>query len=137
MLQLASSLDAAAVGAGKQAPKFTLKKPPKDFAFVGVTNRPDLIDPALLRRFARVVTLGPPDFEERVSILTSLLRAGGIQDGLDVRSAASRTEGWTRGDLRSVVDDVVRMAAGGPTAPADLETALEERSRVIGLVRVG
>jgi cell division protease FtsH len=136
MLQLSTALDEIAAPATRPASFLGVKSRPKPaFAFVGVTSRPDLIDPAILRRFARVVTLGSPDLEERSSILAGLLQAAGAPESLDLRAAASGTEGWTRGDLRSCVDDVVRMAAGRPPSAADLESALAARERVRGLVR--
>ena len=136
MLQLSTSLDEIAAPAARPAAFLGVKSRPKPaFAFVGVTNRPDLIDPAILRRFARVVALGPPELDERASILAGLLQAAGASEGLDPRAAASRTEGWTRGDLRSCVDDVVRLAAGRLPSAADLDVALAARERVRGLVR--
>jgi SpoVK/Ycf46/Vps4 family AAA+-type ATPase len=108
-------------------------RPKPVFAFVGVTNRPDLIDPAILGRFARVVTLGPPDLEERASILAGLFRAVGSAENLDMRAAAWCTEGWTRGDLRHYVDDVARMATGRTPSAADFDAA---RERVRSLIRV-
>ena len=91
MLQLATSLDALAAPTTTRGwSMLARKRPPKPFAFVGVTNRPDLIDPAILRRFARVVTVGPPDLEERASILADLLRAAGAPGALDLSAAATR-----------------------------------------------
>jgi cell division protease FtsH len=136
MLQLSASLDEIAAPAPRRASFLGVKSRPKPaFAFVGVTNRPDLIDAAILRRFARVVTLGPPDLDERASILAGLLQAAGAPEGLDLHAAVSRTEGWTRGDLHSCVDDMVRTAAGRPPSAADLQAALAARERVLGLVR--
>jgi cell division protease FtsH len=138
MLQLAASLDAlSAPTTTKRSSLLARKRPrPKPFAFVGVTNRPDLIDPALLQRFARVVTVGPPDREERASILADLLRAAGFPDGLDLNTAAARTEGWTRGDLRACADDVLRTAAGRAPTGADLDAALAARQRVRDFIDV-
>jgi cell division protease FtsH len=136
MLQLSTSLDEIAAPAAGPISFLGVKSRPKPaFVFVDVTNRPDLIDPAILRRFARVVTLGPPDLEERASILAGLLQAAGAPEALDRHAAASCTEGWTRGDLRSCVEDAVRMAAGRPPSAADLNAALAARERVRGLVR--
>jgi cell division protease FtsH len=136
MLQLSASLDGiAAPAAGTASFLGVTSRPKAAFAFVGVTNRPDLIDPAILQRFARVVTLGPPDLQERASILAGLLSAAGAPETLDLRDAASRTEGWTRGDLRICVDDVVRMAAGRRPSAGDLDAALAARERVRGLLR--
>lgn len=136
MLQLATALDEIANPTARPARFLGVKKrSTRAFAFVGVTNRPDLIDPAILRRFAHVVTLGPPDPEERASILAALLHAAGAPVHIDLPAAASRTEGWTRGDLRSCVDDIVRAAAGRPPSAADLEAALTARERVRGLVQ--
>jgi cell division protease FtsH len=135
MLQLASALDEIANPAARPARFLGVKRRSAPaFAFVGVTSRPDLIDPAILRRFAHVVTLGPPDLEERVSILAALLHRAGAPVQIDLHAAASRTEGWTRGDLRSCVDDLVRTAAGRPPSAADLDAAIATRERVRGLV---
>ena len=131
MLQLSTSLDAlAAPTTTKRSSILARKRPPKPFAFVGVSNRPDLIDPAILRRFARVVTLGPPELDERASILADLLRADVAPGSLDLNAAATRTEGWTRGDLRSCADDVLRATAGRQPTAADLDAALAARQRV-------
>ncbi len=135
MMQLSTSLDQLAVRTAEPKSFFRLRGGSgHTFAFIGVTNRPDLLDPALLRRFARVVALGPPDHQERVSILTELLKAAGA-GGVDVNALASRSEGWTRGDLRSCVDDAVRTAAGNALSAMHLDAAIAARERVVGLVR--
>jgi len=136
MLQLSTSLDGIASPPARPSSFLGLKRQPaRAFAFVGVTNRPDLIDPAILRRFARVVRLGPPDLDERASILARLLQVAGAPESLDGRVAASRTEGWTRGDLRICVDDAVRMAAKHSLSAADLDAAIAAREQVRALVR--
>jgi cell division protease FtsH len=137
MMQLCSSLDELAMRTAE--PKSLLGRlrggSAPTFAFIGVTNRPDLLDPAALRRFARVVTLGPPDPQERVSILADLLKAAGAGGDIDVNALASRSEGWTRGDLRSCVDDAVRAAAGTAPSATHLAAAIAAREGVVGLVR--
>ena len=135
MLQLASSLDGIGAPTAQPAGFLRLKARTRPaFAFIGVTSRPDLIDAAILRRFARVLTLEPPELEERASILTSLAQAAGLTAGFDLRAAASRTGGWTRGDLRSLVDDLTRRAVGRAPSPVDLDDALAARERVRTLV---
>jgi cell division protease FtsH len=136
MLQLATCLDELGAPEAKATPSWLRRKsrPGPRLGFVGITSRADLIDPAILQRFTRVVALGPPDAAERASILTSLLPAG-VADGLDLQAVVSRTEGWTRGDLRSCVDDAVRVAGKRDPSAEDLHSALAAREQVRALLR--
>lgn len=134
--ELWGAVDGDVLAASKRSSFLGMKGRPKPaFAFVGVTNRPDLIDPAILRRFARVIALGLPELEERASILGKLMQGVGAHEGLDLHVTAERTEGWTRGDLRACVDDVARMAAGRSPSAADLDAALAARECVRGMVQ--
>ena len=136
MLQLATCLDELGAPEAKTTRSWLRRKnrPGPRLGFVGITSRADLIDPAILQRFSRVVALGSPDPAERASILTSLLPAG-VADGLDLQAVVSRTEGWTRGDLRSCVDDAVRVAGKRDPSAQDLDSALAAREQVRALLR--
>jgi transitional endoplasmic reticulum ATPase len=75
---------------------------------IGATNRPNLVDPALLRpgRFDELVYVGPPDAKGREMILGIHTRAMPLGKDVDLKSLAKRTERYTGADL----EDVVRRA---------------------------
>ncbi|MEP7130134.1 MAG: CDC48 family AAA ATPase, partial [Sphingomicrobium sp.] len=100
---------------------------------IGATNRPTLIDPALLRpgRFDELIYVGTPDTAGRRRILAIQTRDMPLADDIDLESLAKRTERFTGADL----EDLVRRAGltalrGGLDAAkvsmADFETALTE-----------
>jgi transitional endoplasmic reticulum ATPase len=71
---------------------------------LGATNRPDLLEPALLRpgRFDHVVELSLPDARERREILALHARGLPLDDDVDLDEVARRTEGYTGADLELV-----------------------------------
>jgi transitional endoplasmic reticulum ATPase len=71
---------------------------------IGATNRPDLIDPALLRpgRFDRVVYVPPPDAAARGAMLSTLARRMPLEEGLDLAAIASNCVGYSAADLESL-----------------------------------
>jgi transitional endoplasmic reticulum ATPase len=71
---------------------------------LGATNRPDLVDPALLspRRFAYVVELAMPDEAARREILTAQTRKMPLADEVDLDILAARSEGMSGADLASM-----------------------------------
>jgi transitional endoplasmic reticulum ATPase len=71
---------------------------------LGATNRPDLVDPALLspRRFAYVLELTMPDEEARRDILEATTRKMPLADDVDLELLAARSEGLSGADLASV-----------------------------------
>lgn len=68
---------------------------------IGATNRPDLIDAALLRpgRFDEVVLVPPPDEEARLDILKVHVRDMALDSGVDLKNLAKRTEGFSGADI--------------------------------------
>ncbi len=78
---------------------------------VGATNRPTLVDPALLRpgRFDELVYVGTPDIEGRVHILGIHTKDMPLADDVDLGAVAAKTERFTGADL----EDVVRRAGLG------------------------
>lgn len=77
----------------------------RDVYVIGVTNRPDFVDKALLRpgRLGKHVWVGFPGVEERMEILRCLLKGEkGVEEGV-VEKVAEITEGWTGADLRGIV----------------------------------
>jgi transitional endoplasmic reticulum ATPase len=100
---------------------------------IGASNRPSLIDPALLRpgRFDELIYVGPPDVAGRRRILTIHTSGMPLAKDVDLDSLAQRTELFTGADL----EDLVRRAGltalrrgidAGEVTMADFETALSE-----------
>ncbi len=87
---------------------------------IGATNRPDIIDPALLRpgRFDRVIYVPPPDEEARLEILKVHTRNMPLAEDVNLKEIAKRTEGYTGADLAALCREAALNAlreAGKPT----------------------
>ncbi len=85
----------------------------KDVVVIAATNRPDIIDPALLRpgRFDRIIYVPPPDEEARYQILKIHTRKMPLADDVDLREIAKKTEYYTGADLEAVVIEAALSAA--------------------------
>ncbi len=79
---------------------------------IAATNRPDLIDPALLRpgRFSRHILIPPPDEAARAEILRIHLRDKPLAKGVDAKAIAARTADYSGADLANVVSEAVMLA---------------------------
>jgi len=80
---------------------------------IAATNRPDVLDPALLRpgRFDRRVTVPLPDIEGRVKILQVHMKKVPIAPDVDARTLARGTPGMSGADLANLVNEAALMAA--------------------------
>ncbi|MGV0791631.1 ATP-dependent zinc metalloprotease FtsH [Mycolicibacterium sp. XJ1819] len=80
---------------------------------LAATNRPDILDPALLRpgRFDRQVTVNPPDRKGRVAILEVHTRSVPLADDVDLDKVAAATPGMTGADLANLVNEAALAAA--------------------------
>jgi cell division protease FtsH len=80
---------------------------------IAATNRPDILDPALLRpgRFDRQVTVGNPDLKGREAILRVHTRKVTVSADLDLRSVARGTPGFSGADLANLVNEAALLAA--------------------------
>ena len=103
----------------------------RDVVVVGATNRPDLVDPALLRpgRLERLVFVPPPDAEARVAILKAASKGVPLGPDVSLEDLGPRTEGYSAADCAALVREAAltamreSMSAATITA-AHLETAL-------------
>lgn len=111
---------------------------------IAATNRPDIMDPALLRpgRFDKSIFIGPPDKESRKSIFGIHTRGKPLADDVDIEKLANETEGCTGADISAICNEAVmnavrRLIAKGkqPTdeeinackvEPQDFEQALDK-----------
>jgi cell division protease FtsH len=80
---------------------------------IAATNRPDILDPALLRpgRFDRQIVVDRPDLNGRVGILKVHTRGKPISKEIDIEVLARRTPGFTGADLANVVNEAALLAA--------------------------
>jgi transitional endoplasmic reticulum ATPase len=79
---------------------------------IAATNRPDIIDPALLRpgRFDRLVYIPPPDPEARKEILRIHTRGKPLADGVDLDKLASKMQNFTGAEIAAVANEAVMLA---------------------------
>ena len=80
---------------------------------IAATNRPDILDPALLRpgRFDRQITVDRPDRKGRAKILEVHTRGKPLAKGIDVDTLAGQTPGFTGADLSNLVNEAALLAA--------------------------
>ena len=80
---------------------------------IAATNRPDVLDPALLRpgRFDRRVTVPLPDIEGRVKIIEVHMKKVPLAPDVDARTLARGTPGMSGADLANLVNEAALMAA--------------------------
>ncbi len=110
---------------------------------IAATNRPDILDPALLRpgRFDRQIVVDRPDLEGRRSILGVHVEGKPIADDVNLSVIARRTPGFTGADLANTVNEAAILAArrtAGRINMAEFEEAIdrvmagpERKSRVM------
>ena len=79
---------------------------------IAATNRPDVLDPALLRpgRFDRQVTVNLPDVKGREEILKVHARNKVLADGVNIEALAKRTPGYSGADLENLLNEAALLA---------------------------
>jgi cell division protease FtsH len=97
---------------------------------IAATNRPDILDPALLRpgRFDRQIVVGQPDLAGRKGILRVHARGKPIAKDADLDIIARRTPGFTGADLANVINEAALLTArnnGKQISMASLEEAID------------
>jgi len=80
--------------------------------FIGATNRPDILDPAMMRpgRLDSLIYIGLPDFEARISIFKACLRKSPVDPEVDYEYLADRTEGFSGADIAGVCKNAAKFA---------------------------
>ena len=80
---------------------------------IAATNRPDILDPALLRpgRFDRQVTVNYPDIKGRAEILKVHCRNKPLEEGVDLQKIAQTTIGFTGAELANLMNEAALLAA--------------------------
>ncbi len=100
---------------------------------IAATNRPDILDPALLRpgRFDRQIAVERPDLNGRFAILQVHARGKPFAEGVDLMSVAKRTPGFTGADLANVLNEAALLTARSGGRIVDDESLDEAIDRVI------
>jgi cell division protease FtsH len=100
---------------------------------IAATNRPDILDPALLRpgRFDRRVIVGVPDVKGREEILKVHSKGKPLSPEVDLKVLAKRTPGFTGADLENVMNEAAILAARKGIKQIGMEELEEAITRVI------
>ena len=100
---------------------------------IAATNRPDILDPALLRpgRFDRQIVVDRPDLEGRKAILDVHAKGKPLADDVDAAVIARRTPGFTGADLANLMNEAALMAARRNADTIDMRTVESAIDRVL------
>jgi cell division protease FtsH len=100
---------------------------------IAATNRPDILDPALLRpgRFDRQIAVDRPDLQGRNKILEVHAKGKPLAEGIDLRAFARRTPGFTGADLANVLNEAALLTARSDKKLIDADALDEAIDRVV------
>jgi cell division protease FtsH len=105
----------------------------KGVIIMGATNRPEVLDPALLRpgRFDRQVLVDKPDVRGREDILRIHVKAVKLAEGVDLKVIAARTAGFAGADLANLVNEAALLAARKDKSAVEMKDFDEAIDRLI------
>ncbi|MCA1830713.1 MAG: ATP-dependent zinc metalloprotease FtsH [Actinobacteria bacterium] len=100
---------------------------------IAATNRPDILDPALLRpgRFDRQIVVDRPDLKGRLAILSVHARGKPLTEGIDLEVLARRTPGFTGADLANVMNEAALLTARKGSKQISMSELEESIDRVV------
>ncbi|KOR11846.1 zinc metalloprotease [Staphylococcus carnosus] len=100
---------------------------------IAATNRPDILDPALLRpgRFDRQIQVGRPDVKGREAILYVHARNKPLDETVDLKAIAQRTPGFSGADLENLLNEASLIAVRDGKKKIDMRDIEEATDRVI------
>lgn len=100
---------------------------------IAATNRPDVLDPALLRpgRFDRRVVLDLPDINEREAILKIHIKGKPLDANINIRTLAERTSGFSGADLANLVNEAAILSARRERKTVGMQELTESIEKVI------
>jgi cell division protease FtsH len=107
--------------------------PNRGIVVIAATNRPDILDPALLRpgRFDRQVTVGAPDLRGREQILQIHARRVALGSGVDLRQIARGTPGFSGADLANLMNEAALLAVRGRREVVTIDDLEQARDKVL------
>ncbi|WP_414045463.1 ATP-dependent zinc metalloprotease FtsH [Macrococcus equi] len=100
---------------------------------IAATNRPDILDPALLRpgRFDRQIQVGAPDVKGREAVLRVHARNKPLDETVDLKALSQRTPGFSGADLENLLNEAALVAARQGKTKIDMRDIDEATDRVI------
>ncbi|WP_294347977.1 ATP-dependent zinc metalloprotease FtsH [Prosthecochloris sp.] len=100
---------------------------------IAATNRPDVLDTALLRpgRFDRQVTIDKPDIRGRVAILKIHSRKTPLANGVDIEKIAQSTPGFSGADLANLINEAALLASRGGRKDISVDNFEEARDKIL------
>ncbi|EIJ80068.1 ATP-dependent Zn protease FtsH [Bacillus methanolicus PB1] len=100
---------------------------------IAATNRPDILDPALLRpgRFDRQITVDRPDVKGREAVLKVHARNKPLDESVNLKNIAMRTPGFSGADLENLLNEAALVAARQNKKKIDMSDIDEATDRVI------
>ncbi len=106
----------------------------KGVIIMAATNRPEILDPALLRpgRFDRQVALDPPDVKGREQILRVHVKGVTLAPSVDLAILAARTPGFAGADLANLVNEAALLAARNGKDAVEMADFDEATDRIVG-----
>jgi len=105
---------------------------------IAATNRPDVLDPALLRpgRFDRQVVVDMPDVKEREAILLIHAKKVLLEEGVDINRIAKATPGMSGADLANLINEAALFAARSDSKKVNISHLEEARDKLLmGIAR--
>jgi len=108
-------------------------EPNANIIVIAATNRPDVLDPALLRpgRFDRQVVIDIPDIKDRDEILQVHARKKPLAEGADLHKIAERTPGFSGADLENVLNEAAILTARKDKKLIGMEEMYESIEKVM------
>nr|WP_218891608.1 AAA family ATPase [Actinomycetospora corticicola] len=105
--------------------------PLRDVVVLGATNRPELIDPALLRpgRLERQIYVPPPDAEARAAVLRAASKATPLADDVDLDALGASLEGYSAADCAALVREAALTAMRASLDSTEVTAAQFEAAR--------
>ncbi|HOZ36517.1 MAG TPA: ATP-dependent zinc metalloprotease FtsH [bacterium] len=108
-------------------------EPNEGVIVLAATNRPDVLDPALLRpgRFDRRVTVDLPDLKDREDILKIHAQGKPLASDVNLNTLAARTPGFSGADLANLLNEAAILAAKNNKKQVEMADALESIDKVM------
>lgn len=106
-----------------------------DVGIVAATNRPDILDPALLRpgRFDRFIEVPIPNEDGRMEILKIHTRNMSLEEEVDIRLVASLTEGASGADLKAICTEAGMFAIREERSSVTMNDFMDAIDKIVGL----
>jgi len=107
--------------------------PKTNIIVIAATNRPDILDPALLRpgRFDRQIVLDKPDLKGRKDIIKIHMKGKPLSSNIDIDILARRTPGFTGADIENMLNEAAILAARADKKEITMEELEEAIDRVL------